>query len=94
VPKRAGDALIGGSVNTASPLVMRVERVGEATRLAAIQRLMERAAAEKPRLVEMADRVAGALHRCPAGAGGGDALWPGGGSIRRAPCGYSSPCWW
>jgi len=59
VAKRAGDALIGGSVNTASPLVMRVERVGEATRVAAIQRLMERAAAEKPRLVEMADRVAG-----------------------------------
>ena len=59
VPKRAGDALIGGSVNTASPLVMRVERVGEATRVAAIQRLMERAAAEKPRLVELADRVAG-----------------------------------
>jgi Cu2+-exporting ATPase len=59
VPKMVGDALIGGSVNTASPLVMRVERVGEATRVAAIQRLMERAAAEKPRLVEMADRVAG-----------------------------------
>jgi Cu2+-exporting ATPase len=59
VRKRAGDGLIGGSVNTASPLVMRVERVGEATRVAAIQRLMERAAAEKPRLVEMADRVAG-----------------------------------
>ncbi|MDP2826125.1 MAG: heavy metal translocating P-type ATPase [Sulfuritalea sp.] len=59
VPKAVGDALIGGSVNTASPLVMRVERVGEATRVAAIQRLMERAAAEKPRLVEMADRVAG-----------------------------------
>jgi Cu2+-exporting ATPase len=59
VPKVAGDALIGGSVNTASPLVMRVERVGEATRVAAIQRLMERAAAEKPHLVELADRVAG-----------------------------------
>jgi Cu2+-exporting ATPase len=59
VPKRVGDALIGGSTNTASPLVMRIERVGEATRVAAIQRLMERAAAEKPRLVEMADRIAG-----------------------------------
>ena len=59
VPKRAGDGLIGGSVNTASPLVMHVERVGEATRVAAIQRLLERAAAEKPRLVELADRVAG-----------------------------------
>ena len=59
VPKLAGDPLIGGSVNTASPLVMRIERVGDATRVAAIQRLMERAAAEKPRLVEMAERVAG-----------------------------------
>ena len=59
VPKRTGDALIGGSTNIASPLVMRVERVGEATRVAAIQRLMERAAAEKPRLVELADRIAG-----------------------------------
>ncbi len=59
VPKGVGDALIGGSTNTASPLIMRVERLGENTRLAAIQRLMERAAAEKPRLVELADRVAG-----------------------------------
>ncbi len=58
VAKRVGDVVIGGSVNTASPLVMRVEKVGESTRLAAIQRLMERAAAEKPRLVELADRVA------------------------------------
>ena len=58
VPKLAGDPLIGGSVNTASPLVMRIERVGDATRVAAIQRLMERAAAEKPRLVEIAERVA------------------------------------
>lgn len=37
---------------------MRVERAGEETRLAAILRLMERAAAERPHLVEMADRVA------------------------------------
>lgn len=59
VPKSVGDVLIGGSLNTASPVVMRVDRVGDDTRLAAIQRLMERAAAEKPRLVELADRVAG-----------------------------------
>ena len=59
VPKRAGDGLIGGSVNVASPLVMRVERIGAETRLAAIQRLMERAASERPRLVESADRIAG-----------------------------------
>jgi Cu2+-exporting ATPase len=59
VDKRAGDPVIGGSMNIGSPLTLRIERVGESTRLASIQRLMERAAAEKPRIVEMADRIAG-----------------------------------
>ncbi|WP_340666138.1 heavy metal translocating P-type ATPase [Rhodocyclus gracilis] len=56
--KSPGSALMGGAQNVDSPLVMCVEAVGEATRLSAIVRLMERAAAEKPRLVELADRVA------------------------------------
>ncbi len=59
VPKTVGAVVVGGSVNIASPLVLRVDKVGESTRLATIQRLMERAAAEKPRMVEMADRIAG-----------------------------------
>jgi Cu2+-exporting ATPase len=59
VAKMVGSTVVGGSVNVASPLVLRVERIGEGTRLATIQRLMERAAAEKPRMVEMADRIAG-----------------------------------
>lgn len=59
LPKVAGDELIGGSVNVNSPLTMRVLRLGQDTRLAAITRLMERAAAEKPHVVHMADRVAG-----------------------------------
>ena len=59
LPKTTGDVLIGGSVNVTSPLAMRVLHVGETTRLAAITRLMERAAAEKPHLVHLADRVAG-----------------------------------
>ena len=58
VAKAVGDGLTGGALNVASPLAMRVEHVGETTRLAAIQRLMERAMAEKPRLGELADRVA------------------------------------
>ena len=58
LPKMVGDALIGGSVNVNSPLAMRVLRLGEDTRLAAITRLMERAAAEKPQVVHMADRIA------------------------------------
>ncbi|MDD2883416.1 MAG: heavy metal translocating P-type ATPase [Dechloromonas sp.] len=58
VSKEPGDAVTGGSINTDSPLVVRVEQVGEGTRLSAIIQLMERAAAEKPKIVELADRVA------------------------------------
>jgi Cu2+-exporting ATPase len=58
VAKRADDALIGGSVNIDSPLVMRVKRVGEDTVLAAILRLLDRAQSEKPQLAQLADRVA------------------------------------
>ncbi|MDQ5946199.1 MAG: P-type Cu2+ transporter [Pseudomonadota bacterium] len=58
VPKCPGDCLTGGSINNESPLLMRVEQVGEGTRLSSIVRLMERAATEKPRIVEMADRIA------------------------------------
>ncbi|MDR1349384.1 MAG: cadmium-translocating P-type ATPase [Zoogloeaceae bacterium] len=58
VKKQAGDAVTGGSLNMESPLVVRVKAVGEQTRLSAIIRLMERAAAEKPGLVVLADKVA------------------------------------
>ncbi len=58
VHKTPGMAVTGGSVNAESPLVVRIEQVGEGTRLSAIIHLMERAAAEKPRIVELADRIA------------------------------------
>jgi Cu2+-exporting ATPase len=58
VKKTPGDAVTGGAVNVDSPLVIRVGAVGEQTRLSAIIRLMERAAAEKPGIVVMADKVA------------------------------------
>lgn len=58
VAKRPGDLVTGGAVNISSPVIFRVEHIGEQTRLAAIRSLMERAAAEKPRLVEFADRIA------------------------------------
>ncbi|MBI2312256.1 MAG: cadmium-translocating P-type ATPase [Betaproteobacteria bacterium] len=57
--RRPGDALTGGTLNLASPLVMRVEKVGQDTVLAAIVRLLDRALAEKPRIAAAADRVAG-----------------------------------
>lgn len=59
LPKSAGCPVIGGSLNVDSPLFVAVEQVGEETRLSAIVRLMERAALEKPKLVEIADRIAG-----------------------------------
>jgi P-type Cu2+ transporter len=59
--RRAGDALTGGTVNVESPLVMRVERVGADTMLSAIQRLLDRAQTEKPRLARMAERGTGAF---------------------------------
>ena len=54
-----GDLLVGGTVNNESPLVMRVEQVGEATVLSAIVRLLDRAQTEKPAVAQLADRVAG-----------------------------------
>jgi Cu2+-exporting ATPase len=53
-------AVIGGAVNIESPIFVKVEQVGEATRLSAIVRLMERAAMEKPR-----HRRDGGSHRQP-----------------------------
>ena len=58
VSKQVGDLVTGGSINSESPVVVRVEEVGEGTRLSAIIQLMERAAAEKPKIVETADRIA------------------------------------
>ncbi|OGT88087.1 MAG: cation transporter [Gammaproteobacteria bacterium RIFOXYA12_FULL_61_12] len=57
--KEPSDPLIGGSLNVESPLVLRVEKVGEDTLVSAIVRLLDRAQAEKPRIALVADRIAG-----------------------------------
>jgi Cu2+-exporting ATPase len=59
VPRCAGSEVAAGAVNRLSPAVMRVERVGEATRASHIRRLTERAAAQRPPLVELTERIAG-----------------------------------
>jgi Cu2+-exporting ATPase len=56
--RAAGDAVLAGSVARDGALVVRVAAAGEATRLAAIERLVERAASERPRVARVADRVA------------------------------------
>ncbi|MCL2075831.1 MAG: cadmium-translocating P-type ATPase [Betaproteobacteria bacterium] len=58
VRKKAGDRVTGGAVNIDNPLVVKVGAVGEQTRISAIIHLMERAAAEKPRIVALADQTA------------------------------------
>lgn len=56
--KRAGDTVIGGSVNLEGALELQVTRAGEDTALAGILRLLDRAQAEKPRIARMADQAA------------------------------------
>jgi Cu2+-exporting ATPase len=59
--KGPGSAVAAGTLNLEQPLVVRVERAGAQTRAAAIARLVEHAAASRPRLVAAADRLAHAL---------------------------------
>ena len=58
LPRRGGDAVLAGSVNLTSPVLLQVERVGGDTRHAQIVALIERAAFERPALARAADRVA------------------------------------
>jgi len=58
VKKQAGCQVIAGSINIEGPMLLKVTGVGENTVLAGIVRLLDRAVAEKPRLAQLADRVA------------------------------------
>jgi P-type Cu2+ transporter len=72
-----GAALTGGAVNLVSPLVMRVERIGEHTVVAGIVRLLDRASAQKPPLAALADRVAARFVFGLLAVATGTALWWG-----------------
>ncbi|SDS59221.1 Cu2+-exporting ATPase [Halopseudomonas xinjiangensis] len=56
--KVAGDRVVAGTLNVEGPLRIRVDAIGDATRLSAIVRLLERAQSDKPRLGRLADQVA------------------------------------
>ncbi|MDP3845035.1 MAG: heavy metal translocating P-type ATPase [Pseudomonas sp.] len=58
LPRVVGDHVSAGTLNVEGPLTVQVQALGSATRLSAIVRLLERAQAEKPRLAQLADRVA------------------------------------
>ena len=57
--KRAGDKVIGATLNTTGALLMRAERVGSATVLAQIVEMVAQAQRSKAPLQRMADSVAG-----------------------------------
>src|SRR5687767_833342 len=59
VTKRAGEKVIGATLNTTGSLTMRSERVGSGTMLAQIVRLVAQAQRSKAPMQRMADRVAG-----------------------------------
>ena len=58
VAKASGDAVIAGTLNSDSPLVIIVTATGAATQLSAIERLAAQAAEEKPTQVTLADKIA------------------------------------
>ncbi|ALV07764.1 heavy metal translocating P-type ATPase [Roseateles depolymerans] len=59
VSKSVGDEALAGSINLHGVLVLSVRRVGAATRLSGLQRLMEQAFQERPTLLKASDRMAG-----------------------------------
>lgn len=57
--REVGDSVIAGSINLSGPLQLEASHVGAETTLSGIARLLERAQSERPRLAQVADRVAG-----------------------------------
>lgn len=58
VTRRVGDRIIGGSQNMENPLVIRVTHAGKDAQVAGIVDLTDRAFASRPRLAQMAARMA------------------------------------
>ncbi len=58
VHKQAGDAVYAGSLCLEMPARVRVQGLGADTRLSELGRLVEEAQAERPRLAQVADRIA------------------------------------
>jgi Cu2+-exporting ATPase len=59
VEKKPGDTVSAGTINSANRLKIEVSATGSGTRLASILDMVDAAVAEKPRQVEIADRLAG-----------------------------------
>ena len=58
VKRGVGELVMAGSYNVGNAAVVRIDKLGAATRYAQIVTLMERASLDKPRLAVLADKVA------------------------------------
>lgn len=77
VPRGVGDPVLSGSVNIDSPLEIEVTAVGSGAFMARIADLVARAAAGKPRLTQLAGRLAGWFVGVVLVVALGGALWHG-----------------
>jgi Cu2+-exporting ATPase len=59
IAKKIGDLLYAGSHNIVSPILMKVEAVGQRTRIAGIAALLDKALQAKPEVVGLAEKWAG-----------------------------------
>ena len=59
VERTVGDAVVGGSLNLAAPVVVRVQQLGEGTRYQQIVDLLQHALTQRPGVMRLADRWAG-----------------------------------
>jgi Cu2+-exporting ATPase len=57
-PRGTGDSVVAGSHNLSGIVTVRVVQVGEGTQFSQIVSLMENASLQKPRLAQLADRIA------------------------------------
>ena len=78
VARAAGSTVIAGSYNLQAPVEVLVERTGAQTRFAQIVGLMESASLQKPRLAQLADRIARPFLLAVLAAAGAAAVywWP------------------
>ncbi|MBR6027269.1 MAG: cadmium-translocating P-type ATPase [Neisseriaceae bacterium] len=56
--KTIGHTITAGTLNMSSPLIMRVDKIGNNTRLGSIIRLLDKTLSQKPKIAQIADRYA------------------------------------
>ncbi|WP_415905517.1 heavy metal translocating P-type ATPase [Neptuniibacter sp. QD48_55] len=58
IRKDIDDKVVGGTINVENPITIKITQVGDETKLSAIVRLLDRAQEDKPKVAQIADKVA------------------------------------